>query len=84
MRHIPTPGHPSVAFAGQDVGRVEVLAAARAHLIGKGHHPLDVDDALTERPGLVVRAWWSEALGFVGPDHPDGAPVTVVNQPLEA
>jgi hypothetical protein len=70
----------ALVFDGQDASRADVLAKARAHLIATGMHPLDADDAVVDRQGLVVRAWWGgDELGFVGQDHPDAQPVTVVN-----
>lgn len=71
-----------LVYAGQEAARSDVLAAARAHLIAAGAHHLDVDDALVDQPGLVLRAWWGgEGVGFVGEEHPDAQPVTVVNIP---
>lgn len=65
---------------GQDRSRVEVLILARAHLVSAGWHELDADDALSPRPGLVVRAWWGgDERGFVQQHHDDATAVTVVN-----
>lgn len=70
----------ALVFTGQDTPRTDVLAGARAHLVAAGMHPLDADDALVDRQGLVVRAWWGgDEVGFVGEDYPDAQPVVVVN-----
>lgn len=67
-------------FDGHDTGRAELLAQARAYLIGQGVHPLDADDQLADRQGLIARAWWGgDEVGFVSPEHPDAQPVTVVH-----
>lgn len=67
-------------FDGHDTPRAELLDLARAHLIAQGVHPLDADDQLADRQGLVARAWWGgDELGFVGEQHPDASPVTVVH-----
>lgn len=69
-------------YTGQDTPRADVIDATRAHLLAAGAHPIDVDDALADRPGLVVRAWWAGAdVGFCGAWHPDAVAVTVVNLP---
>lgn len=74
--------HNGLSYLGQDKSRAEVLAAAREHLIAAGLLPLDVDDILIDRTGLVVAAWWGgNELGFVGADHALAQPVTVVNLP---
>lgn len=62
------------------VPRSDALTAARAHLLAEGYDEWDVDEQLVDRPGLVGRAWWGgDELGFVGEEHPDAEPVTVVN-----
>jgi len=97
MRYIE--GH-GLVFDGQDTPRADLLAQSRAFLLAAGMHPLDADDALVDRRGLIVRAWIADSDEMVeGPDgvlvvaphfvqeHHDGAqPVTVVcvHQPLEA
>lgn len=69
-------------YTGQDTPRADVIDAARTHLLAAGVHPLDVDDALVDRQGLVVRAWWGGTdVGFCGEQHPDAVAVTVVNLP---
>jgi hypothetical protein len=74
----PIPGQ-CLMLPGHDTPRADILTAARAHLLAAGMDAWDADDALESRQGLVVRAWWGGALGFVGQDHPDAQPVTVVN-----
>lgn len=82
MTIVSTPGHPAVVFAGQDGERAELVGQVREMLLAAGHHPLEVDDVLADRQGLVVAAWWGgDALGFVGSEHPDAQPVTAVNLP---
>jgi hypothetical protein len=72
--------HAGFVFAGQDTPRAEVLAAVREELITAGRNHLEVDELLVDRKGLVVAAWWGgDELGFVGEDHPNAQPVTVVN-----
>lgn len=75
-------GDGVLVYDGQDTPRADVLAAARAHLLAADIHPLDADDVLVDRPGLILRAWWGgPELGFVGEEHPQAQPVTVVNVP---
>jgi hypothetical protein len=76
MRELPE----GLVFDGHDSARPDVLAQARTHLVGAGMHPLDADDVLADRKGLVVRAWWGgDDVGFVGEEHPQAQPVTVVH-----
>jgi hypothetical protein len=77
---IPTD-HTGLVWEGQDASRAEILAAAREYLTGRGNHHLDVGDALADRPGLVVAAWWVANAGFTGIGHLGAVPVTVVNLP---
>lgn len=71
-----------IAYPGHDTTRQAVLAAARDHLIGRGKHHLDVDDALVDGQGKVGRAWWGgEEVGFVQEGYPGAQAVTVVNLP---
>lgn len=75
-------GH-GLMIDGQETARSDVLAAAREWLIDHGHHPLDVDGYLVDRSNLVQRAWWAgPAVGFCSEQHPDAAPVTVINLPV--
>lgn len=75
-------GDQVLVYDGQDTPRADILAAARELLVAGGAHPLDVDDALVDRQGLVGRAWWAgEGVGFCGEAHPDARAVTVVNLP---
>lgn len=67
-------------FDGHDTGRTELLSQARTYLIGQGVHPLDADDQLADRQGLIARAWWGgDEIGFVSPEHPSAELVTVVH-----
>lgn len=67
-------------FQGQDTSRATVLAEARAALVARGLHPLDVDELLVDAPGRVVRAWWGgDQVGFVQENYPGAVPVTVIN-----
>lgn len=77
MREIPDHG---LMFDGHDTPRADLLAAARAHLLGRGMHPLDTDDTLANGPGLTARAWWGgDEVGFVQSHHEGAQPVTVVH-----
>lgn len=60
--------------------RAEALVVAREWL--EGADQWEVETALLDRPGLLQRAWWGGAdLGFVGEEHPQATPVTVVALP---
>lgn len=75
-------GDNVLVYAGQDTERADILAAARELLVAGGNHPLDVDDALVDRQGLVGRAHWGGVeVGFVGEQYPGAQAVTVVNLP---
>lgn len=67
---------------GHAYTRSQALADARTYLTTRGRAAFDVDEALVDRQGLVVQAWWGGDLaGFVNRSFPGAAPVTVVNLP---
>lgn len=71
-----------LVYEGHDQSRTQALAAARAHLLSQQVPAFDIDEALVDRQGLVVQAWWGgDAVGFVGEGYPNAQPVTVVNLP---
>lgn len=62
-------------------------AAAQCLIVDHGWTAVDADDAVD--PAQIARAWWADDLqddldrtgAFVGEDHPQGVPVSVVNIP---
>ena len=75
---IHAPGH-GLVLDGHAAGLSGPRDTARDWLAAHGVDAFVAED-VTEQ-ARVVRAWYSDELGFVGEGHPDGRPVTVVHLP---
>ena len=75
---IHVAGH-GLVLDGHASGLAGPRDTARAWLVGRGVDTFTAED-VTET-ARVGRAWHADEHGFVGEDHPDARPVTVVHLP---